>query len=99
MLPYLLANFVIWPNKKKVWLSHPNVPNYLPPTLNFFSPNFEVEKKYQKRMYQNAHLNENFTMYIHSLVLEIEGLFYISFDLLNTFRSRSIRSKKEKKVF
>ena len=48
-------------------------------------------------MYQNAHMNENFSMYIHSLVLEIEGLFYISFDLLNTFQSRSIRSKKEKK--
>ena len=29
----------------------------------FFSPNFEVEKKYQKIMYQNAHLNDKLNFY------------------------------------
>ena len=36
---------------------------FLPPTLNFFSPNFEVEKKKIKKMHQNAHLNEKLNFY------------------------------------
>ena len=32
--------------KKRCGSGYPTVPNFLPPTLNFFSPNFYVEKKY-----------------------------------------------------
>ena len=47
-------------------------------------------------MYQNAHLKwKTQFLCIHSLVLEIEGHFYISFDLLKTFQNRFIHLKKK----
>ena len=54
----------IWPNEKigVVQVTRPSLIFY-PSTLNFFSPNFKVEKKYQKKMYQNAHLNEKLSFY------------------------------------
>ena len=52
------------PNKKnRCGSGYPTVPIFLTPTLNIFSPNFEAEKQYHKRMYQNAHLNEKLSFY------------------------------------
>ena len=57
-------SFLVGPNKKigVVQVTRPSLIFY-PPTLNFFSPNFEVEKKNIRKMYQNAHLNEKLNFY------------------------------------